>query len=36
VGTARRIVFKCVAKALAMGVEAALTDLPRLASGTVD
>jgi hypothetical protein len=36
VGTARRIVFKCVDKALAMGVEAALTDLPRLASGTVD
>ena len=29
VGTARRIVYKCVDKALAMGVEAALKDLPR-------
>jgi transposase len=28
-GTARRIVYKCVDKALAMGVEAALEDLPR-------
>lgn len=28
-GTARRIVYKCVDKALAMGVEAALKDLPR-------
>lgn len=29
IGTARRIVYKCVDKALAMGVEAALKDLPR-------
>ena len=29
VGTARRIVYKCVDKALAMGVETALADLPR-------
>jgi len=29
VGTTRRIVYKCVDKALAMGVEAALQDLPR-------
>lgn len=29
VGTARRIVYHCVDKALAMGVEAALKDLPR-------
>lgn len=29
VGTTRRIVYKCVDRALAMGVEAALKDLPR-------
>lgn len=29
VGTTRRIVYKCVDKALSMGVEAALKDLPR-------
>jgi hypothetical protein len=28
-GTTRRIVYKCVDKALSMGVEAALKDLPR-------